>query len=160
MGASQFSSNPATMLPVIYEQKFGYDPTRLWDFKTTMDVVILAGGANDFIGTAGSGAMADPNNFSQVYSAWMKRIRSRYPNALIVAAIGASVKNSDRTLMAQYLGSALIQAQGPAGDANMIYFDYFANDPNGWTTYGDVAGHGSKWLADRLTPVIRSHMDW
>lgn len=173
---SQYDSNAARMLPATYEQRYGNDPSKLWDFSVPMDVVVFAGGANDFIGQAGSGAMADPDKFVQVYADWMVKTRSRYPKALLIAAMGASSQKSDRTLMAQYLTAAVAKAKAasPGGDPNMIFFDYFANDPNGWTTYGDVASKGganwacnyhpsrsgSQWLADRLAPVIRNHMGW
>lgn len=173
---SMYDNNVNHMLPIIYEQRYGNDPTRLWDFKTQMDVVIFGAGANDFLGTSGSGAMQDPDKFVQVYADWLVKTRSRYPKALLVAAIGASAKDSDRVLMGQYLNAAVAKAKAAngAGDPNIIYFDWFANDPNGWTTYGDVATKGganwgcnyhpsragSQWLADRMVPVIRSHMGW
>jgi lysophospholipase L1-like esterase len=174
--ASQYDGNPSHMLPIIYDQLVPNTPNHPYDFKVPMDVVIIGAGANDFIGTAGSGAIADPEKFMQVYADWLVRIRGHYPKALIVAAMGANAKQNDRTLMIQYLNTAVQRAQTTLGgsDPNIIFFDYFANDPNGWTTYGDAADKGgynwgcnyhpsiagSGWLAERLTPVVKTHMGW
>jgi lysophospholipase L1-like esterase len=174
--SSQFDSNPTHQLPVIHEQLVGNNPALPYDFKQQVDVVILSGGANDFIGTSGSGTVPDINKFVQTYTDWLLRVRGHYPRATIVAAVGANAKQTDRTSFIDYLKQAVQRAQAatPAGDPNILFFDYFANDPNGWTNYSDVAGAGglawgcnyhpsvagSAWLANRLVAAIRPHMGW
>ena len=177
---SQFDSNrdPNALLPYVYKHWIGGRFSPLWDFnKVMMDVVLLSAGGNDLLGDSGNGALTDPNKFISTYAQWMLDIRTYYPKASIYAIMSPNAKNNDRITMMNALKAAVAQAQSqrPGGqDSNMLFYDYFANDPNGWTVYDDVANKGgygwgcsyhtnvagSRWLGDRLAASIKSHMNW
>jgi hypothetical protein len=174
--ANDSSKDPNHLLPFIYNHLIGGDYTKLYDFKMPMDVVILSAGGNDFLGASGSGKLTDRTKFVTTYANWLLRIRGYYPNALIVAAMSPNAKNDDRINMLSVLTDAVHQAQTANGprDENMIMFDYFANDPNNWTVYDHVANAGgygwgcryhtsvtgSKWLAERMAPMIKANRGW
>jgi hypothetical protein len=170
------STDPNHHLPYIYHHWIGHQYSPLWDFHVPMDVVLVSGGGDDIIGDSGNGAFSNPNVFITTYANMLLDIRSHYSKASIYAIMSPNAKWNDRTTMMNALKAAVAQAQAsqPGGDPNILFFDYFANDPNGWTSYDDVANTGgygwgcayhtsmtgSQWLADRLAANIKSHMVW
>jgi lysophospholipase L1-like esterase len=170
---SQWDPNDLqNQLPSIYKWTVSPNPTPAWSFTGyTPDVVIINAGGDDVIGTAGNGALPDPNAFVQIYTQLLADIRAHYPKAQIVAALGSGLFGQDKVTITNAINLA-IAARTAAGDTQLSLFDYFGDKPNGWTTYADAGatllygceGHastaGSKFLGEKLAAFLRTKLSW
>jgi lysophospholipase L1-like esterase len=116
-----------------------------WDFsRYQANAVVINLGTND-IGHGVSGA-----TFQSAYTAFLRDIRARYPNAALFAV---------QTLKKRYVTEtkAAVTARKNAGDAKVYYVDTTGWLTNG-TDYEDGNGHpneaGHTKFANRLAPVI------
>ncbi|KOU68061.1 aromatic ring-opening dioxygenase LigA [Streptomyces sp. MMG1533] len=116
-----------------------------WDFsRYQASAVVINLGTND-IGHGVTGAA-----FQSAYTAFLRDIRAKYPNAVLFAV---------QTLKKRYVTEtkAAVSARNSAGDAKVRYVD-----TTGWLTdgtdYEDGNGHpneaGHTKFANRLAPVI------
>ncbi|WP_243982667.1 GDSL-type esterase/lipase family protein [Streptomyces sp. NEAU-YJ-81] len=120
-----------------------------WDFsRYQANAVVINLGTND-IGHGVTGA-----EFQTAYTALLRDIRAKYPNAALFAV---------QTLKKRYLTEtrAAVSARNGAGDAKVYYVD-----TSGWLTdgtdYEDGNGHpneaGHTKFANRLAPVISAKL--
>ncbi|MEV6126321.1 GDSL-type esterase/lipase family protein [Streptomyces violaceusniger] len=120
-----------------------------WDFsRYQANAVVINLGTND-IGHGVTGA-----EFQSAYTALLRDIRAKYPNAALFAV---------QTLKKRYLTEtrAAVSARNGAGDAKVYYVD-----TSGWLTdgtdYEDGNGHpneaGHTKFANRLAPVISAKL--
>ncbi|MGW7756944.1 GDSL-type esterase/lipase family protein [Streptomyces violaceusniger] len=120
-----------------------------WDFsRYQASAVVINLGTND-IGHGVTGA-----EFQSAYTALLRDIRAKYPNAALFAV---------QTLKKRYLTEtrAAVSARNGAGDAKVYYVD-----TSGWLTdgtdYEDGNGHpneaGHTKFANRLAPVISAKL--
>jgi hypothetical protein len=91
-----------------------------------------------------------------------------------VPILSPAATGTDRPALVSAIDQAISLAQGPGGDPNIVFFDYFEGDPAGWRTYDDAAralnlGYGcqyhpsvagSRFLAGRLAAMVKTHMGW
>lgn len=172
---SAYDNNASHYLPVIWTQVLAPLANPAHDFTPQMDVVIIAAGGNDLDGASGSGTLPNPQAFVTTYANWLAAIRGKYPKALIVATLNPAASGTDRPTLAAAISQAVSQAQASLGnDANVVYFDYFANDPNHWQNYADAVqalnlGYacqyhpspaGAEFLAARLAKFIAPRLGW
>lgn len=172
---SAYDNNTAHSLPVIWNQVLAPSAVPAYDFGTQVDVVVISGGGNDLDGASGSGTLPNEQAFVSTYANWLVAIRSKYPKALIIALLNPSASGTDRPTLAATVSRAVAQAKASLNDdANVVYFDYFANDPNNWQNYADAVqalnlGYacqyhpsvaGSEFLAGRLAKFIAGKLGW
>src|SRR5207247_2274360 len=77
-----FAGDMTDTLPVLYASTLG-DSARNWDHSSWIpDAVVINLGSNDF-------QQGDPGQpFVATYTAFVRRLRGYYPNALIICAVG------------------------------------------------------------------------
>jgi lysophospholipase L1-like esterase len=170
---SQYNpNNLKSQLSYVYQMTIAPNAQPAWGFTGyTPDVVVINGGGDDVFGESGRGAFPDPAAILSTYTQLLANIRSHYPKALIVAAIGAGAFGQDKVTISTAIQQA-IAARAAAGDTNVTFFDYFNGSPNGWSSYSDAAGTffygceyhasaaGSKFLGDQLATFLKAKLGW
>ncbi len=163
-------------LPLLYGRALPNDQSSSWDFSGWLaDVVVVDAGGNDLQGSPTdptSAHLANPAGFVQTYVTFLASIRQRYPKAHIFCVLTSAAQAQERTVLSGAIQQAIAQATA-AGDTQVSYFDYFANDPTN-QSYGDAATNenlaygcdyhpsraGSEFLAARLAAAIKQTMAW
>lgn len=172
IAASAFDpGNDNDQLPALWQMAVPPSSTPAYAFESLpVDVVLLNGGSDDLVGVYGAGVIADSNVFIAKYTALLADMRAHYPTALIVGIVTPNAIDTDKTILTTMI-TASVAARAAAGDARVYYFDYFTQDPNGWTSYNDAdaalnLGHGCQghpsdaggaFLAGRLATFLRAH---
>ena len=131
-----------------------------WDFHAwTPDVVIVNLGTNDFM-------RGDPGNaFVAAYSALLGRVRSHYPNALLVSALGPMLADTyppgamNLTHARRYL-TRIVEEAHTHGDARVVFLEFPTQDPttSGCGFHPTVATH--RLMATQLIAMLRAQMGW
>ena len=143
-------------LPTYYDRSLPTRPSSRWDFSRWQpQAVVVNLGTNDF------STDRDPPEaqFEAAYVALLERIRTRYPNAVILCTIGPVV--FDGLPEARQTISRAVQSRAAAGDAKVKAFELALTDP--------ANGHGCDWhpslrthqaLAKTLTAVLKTELGW
>lgn len=125
----------------------GQAGTDAWDFsRYAADGVVVNLGTND----RSHGVSAA--DFQAKYTAFLARIRSRFPNAKLFAL---------RTFIGRYAAEtqAAVQARNAAGDAQVFYVD-----TTGWLPAGGLSDSvhpndtGHRAVTDRLAPILSARL--
>ena len=97
-------------MPKLYSQILAGAATPVWTFPTTPQVVVINLGKNDF-------AVGDPGvAFREAYLAFMRTLRTRYPNAFIVCTTGPNLGDAAHAGQLGYVNQvfpSVIPKRGP-----------------------------------------------
>jgi lysophospholipase L1-like esterase len=125
------------VMPDLWLRTFADDPASTWDFsKYTPDVVVIDLGTNDF-------ATGDPGSaYTAAYSAFLKTLRGKYPNAFIICALG-TMGDPQLSIARGYISSAVMAAKS-GGDSKVSFLEMPTQDCN-------VDGCGCDYHPDLVT---------
>ncbi|HEY3445231.1 MAG TPA: SGNH/GDSL hydrolase family protein [Myxococcales bacterium] len=141
-------------MPDLYPLAHGGGPA--WDFSRFVpDAVLVNLGTNDF-------AMGPPDkaSFQTAYRGFLDTIRSKYPDAFILLAVGPMLGTSEAATAKVWLDE-LAAARGAAGDAKVSVVEFTPQDGN--------LGYGCDWhpsaathqqMADHLAPILKGLLGW
>jgi hypothetical protein len=144
-------------MPQIYPLVIPSDPTILWDFtRYVPDVVVINLGTNDF-----SPGTWDREQYRKTYVDFLKRLRSNYPLAFVIVAIGpmmsdafppgkqalTSIRDDVHSILATW------------GDTNCQFLEFPTQTaPYGEDWHPSIETHIR--MAGYLTRAIRQKMSW
>ena len=150
------------IMPEMYNRLDANDSTSRWDFsKYTPDVVVINLFQNDswiiaqakheqFKARFGNKAPA-PNDIIKAYETFVKTIRSKYPNAKIICALGSMDATREGSVWPGYVQQAVKNLK----DKNIYSFMF---------PYKNTGGHPSlkehKVMADQLIGYIEKNVKW
>jgi lysophospholipase L1-like esterase len=118
-------------MPVRFFRTLSADPTSVWDFHVTPDVVVVNLGTNDFNGPSPTPPTAE---FEAAYGTFLGKLRAHYPKAYLVVALssmmtdGASGGPKNRTPLRTSL-QKIVQTQSSTGDSRVSYFEFDEQSP-------------------------------
>jgi lysophospholipase L1-like esterase len=133
-----------------------------WDFaKYQPQVVVLNVGTNNF-------ALVDPGEarFVRLYHELVQSVRTAYPKAFIVCALGSMLSNvypegrNNLTQARKYMKVAVSKLK-EAGDTNLDFLEFPEQnhaDGLGCGFHPSLKTH--RLMGDRLTGFIKEHMGW
>jgi lysophospholipase L1-like esterase len=134
----------------------------LWDFAQYQpQVVVLNLGTNNF-------ALFDPGEarFVKVYLDLVAKVRSVYPNAFIVCALGSMLSDvypenrKNLTQARKYMKTAVAKLK-EGGDKNLEFLEFPEQnhaDGLGCGFHPSLKTH--KLMGDRLATFIKEHVGW
>ena len=152
---------PDNTIGELYDRSLTFDADSTWDFsRWTPDVILINLATNDF-----GKAIPDKDGWTNGYEAFIKRLRTHYPTAMIYCAIGpmmadSSATNKPLTTLRDYI-SIIKRDLSSDGDARIRVIDFGTQDPKN--------GLGSDWhpnikthelMADQLDATLRKDMSW
>ncbi len=140
-------------LPTLYERTL---PTEsgLWNFQWQADVVLVNLGTNDF-STDG-----DPTEgeFVPAYVALLEKLRSKYPNALLLCTVAPLLWGDDKTTSDAYVQKAVDQRVA-AGDKHVKRIDISVDAIGlGCDWHPSAATHAA--MGARLVTVLHDELGW
>ena len=150
------NGNTADQMGALYERTYADIPGSTWDFGSwTADVVVVNLGTNDF----GAGDPGQP--YVDAYSAMIKQVRTHYPHAYILGAVGSMMVGPNLAKNIAYVKSA-VGAANAGGDPRVSFVDLGVQD-------GNASGYGCDYhpsvatdqlMADKLTAAIKALTGW
>jgi lysophospholipase L1-like esterase len=146
----------------LYERTLPARPDSRWDFSSwTPDVVVINLGTNDF-------TRGDPgqSTFTRPYTALIQRVRTRYPAARIVCALGPMMTDTyppgaHALTRARGYITSVVESLRARGDAKVSFVEFPAQDPNdglGCDFHPSLKTH--RRMADELVTALRAQMGW
>lgn len=121
-----------------------------WDFsKYIPDVVTITLGQNDGI--------QDSMAFCSAYVAFIKTVRSKYPQAQIICLTSPMADDKLATVLKNYL-TGIVSAINSSGDNNVHKYFYSKQYHNGCGGHPDLQEH--TLIANELTAYIKTVMKW
>ncbi len=141
-------------LPEVYERTIPTESSGIWDFHWQADVVLVNLGTNDF-STDG-----DPTEgeFVTAYVALLEKLRSKYPNALLLCTIAPLLWGDDKTTSEAYVQKA-VEQRAEEGDSHVKRIDLSV----------DAIGQGCDWhpsaathaaMGAKLVTVLHDELGW
>lgn len=158
------STEAEEMMPALMERTLPGDPDSTWDWRAFVpEAVVVNLGTNDV-----SRPEFDSATFERGYGAILDRLRSLYPRARVVVALGPLITDDDPrpgtgrlTRMRSSL-QGLVSARQQQGDGNIRFLELYSGDPavEGYgcdqhpsaLTHARLAGV----LADALSDIARA----
>jgi lysophospholipase L1-like esterase len=135
------------IMPDVYYRLNPSNPGSKWDFNTwTPDVVVINLGQNDFWLIK----PPDPATMEAAYTKFFGAIRSKYPNALIIATIGCMDASSPQSPFPQYISEAVSSMKDPNITSHIFNF----------TTSLHPNASQQQAMAKELIPIIAKAKDW
>jgi hypothetical protein len=112
-----FAGDMNETMPVLYGRTLGVDPAIAWDYSSWIPhAVVINLGDNDF-------QQGDPGMpFVTTYTAFVKRLRGYYPQALIICAVGPKLTDPHLSRARQYV-MGIVSALKAAGDAKVDFLE-------------------------------------
>lgn len=152
---------PDNTIGELYDRALTDDAASQWDFsKWSPDVIVINLATNDF-----GKAIPEEAGWTTAYEAFIKRLRTHYPRAVVYCAIGTmmgdwSPTNKPLTTLRAYL-KKIVSDMAAAGDLRVHVIDFGTQDMKN--------GLGSDWhpskktheiMAAQLVETLRHDMDW
>lgn len=141
-------------LPTLYERTLPTESAGLWDFKWQADVVLVNLGTNDF-STDG-----DPTEgeFVPAYVALLEKLRSKYPNALLLCTVAPLLGGDDKSTSEACIQQAVDQRVS-AGDDRVKRIDLSVDAIGlGCDWHPNTATHAA--MGARLVTVLHDELGW
>jgi hypothetical protein len=148
--------NTDNVLPSVYGTTLGSQATPAWSFTPEPQAVVINLGTNDFSSNMNLGQ----TEFSTAYSAFLSTVRKKYPDALILCAIGSLLYGTGLTNATTYI-NAVVQAANQSGDQNVKVLNFGSQDAS--------QGTGCDWhpnvaeqqrMGDILTAELKKDFSW
>lgn len=152
---SDNTGNTQNVMPALFSNTLGEQKTPTWSFAVQPQAVVINLGTND---SSAHNLTAD--KFKPAYAAFLTTIRGKYPDALILCAVGSMLSGTDRTNAVQYLGE-LISDRSAQGDKKVKLLDLGTQDV--------LQGTGCSWhpnvaedarMAAILAGELKSSLGW
>ncbi len=142
-------------LPQIYDRVLPDQATPRWDFtRYTPDIVVINLGTNDF-----APGTPDATRFMSAYTDFVTRLRSYYPRARIICAVGPMLSDwypagQNQWTTIQNWVSSVVKGFNDRGDARVHYLAFERqSEPYGEDWHPSASTHEA--MATRLTEFIR-----
>lgn len=152
---SDNGGNTENVMPALFSNTVGEKKAPVWSFAAKPQAVVVNLGTND-----ASAHNLTADKFKPAYSAFLATIRSKYPDALVLCAVGSMLSGADRTNALKYIGE-LVAARAVQGDTKIKLLDLGTQDP--------LKGTGCAWhpnvaedarMAGLLTAELSSSLGW
>jgi lysophospholipase L1-like esterase len=148
----------ADTIPRLYERLLPGVPGSRYDFAVQPDVVVLNIGTNDFARTAPPDA-----EFREAYAAFVARLRTLHPKALLVLALGPMLFDEGdinfRTLARAAIAATIADAR-KQGDEKIAMIEFWSDpaDGAGCQVHPSLATH--RRMADQLVRLLEAKLGW
>ncbi len=161
-GRGLYKNNTGTTdgtLPQIYDNTIGDNASPDWNHTRYIpNVIVINLGTNDFNAEASGFGIVDSTVFVNTYIAFISKLRSYYPDAAIICAVGTMINDGypagGWTRMQRYV-SAVKKYKNSNGDKNVYHFKMNPQlPPYGEDWHPSEATHKS--MAIQLTAFINS----
>lgn len=142
-------------LPELYNQTLPAQTEPIWDFSTHQpNVVLINLGTNDF----STETLPDRAQFVEGYTLFLERVRTYYPNAVILSGVAPMLVNKKLEVAQEYIQQA-VKARAAAGDAQVQFVNLMVSvDSWGCDWHPSVATH--ELIAKKLETAIRLALGW
>jgi lysophospholipase L1-like esterase len=152
---------PDNTIPEIYDLSVPIDPTSLWNFpKPRPDVILINLGTNDF-----GNPSPDERGWTNAYEAFIHRLRTHSPSAMIYCAIGSMMgdwdpKTKSLTTIRGYMTRmvARINALGDRRVKLLEFAQQLGADGIGSMWHPSNATH--RKMAVQLVEAIKTDLGW
>jgi hypothetical protein len=143
------------VMPALFANTVGEQKTPVWSFAAKPQAVLINLGTND---SSAHNLTAD--KFKPAYSAFLATVRGKYPDALILCAVGSMLSGTDRTNAVTYINE-LVKELAAKGDKKVELLDLGSQDA--------LKGTGCDWhpnvaedarMASILTAKLKSALGW
>jgi hypothetical protein len=152
---SDNTGNTQNVMPALFGNTLGQQQLPAWTFAAKPQAVLINLGTND-----SSAHTLTAANFKPAYAAFLATVRSKYPHALILCAVGSMLYGADRASAVQYI-EELVAARAARGDANVKLLELGSQDP--------LQGTGCSWhpnvaedarMAGLLVAELKASLGW
>ncbi len=142
-------------MPILYGRTLPDQTTDTWDFTSWIpDAVVIYLGNNDF----GRGDPGQP--YVAAYEAFIARVRSHYPDALIVCTIGPNLADPKLSQERTYV-KGIVAATVAAGDNKIDFLEMpQPTAAEGTGCGGHPLASTHKRMGDALVAELKSRLAW
>lgn len=144
-------------MPLYYDRTLPDRADSTWDFARYQPQAVVVN-----LGTNDMSTDVDPSDqeFVTAYAELLTRVRSAYPDALILCTVGPLLNGTDLTTARAYIAAAVEQRTG-AGDSNVQTFELAPTNP--------IDGYGCDYhpslrthevMAEVLTSTLEAELGW
>ncbi|MES1188301.1 MAG: GDSL-type esterase/lipase family protein [Myxococcales bacterium] len=143
------------VMPALFPNTVGEQKTPAWSFAAKPQAVVINLGTND---SSAHNLTAD--KFKPAYTAFLTTIRSKYPDALILCAVGSMLSGTDRTNAVAYINE-MVADLSAKGDKKVKLLDLGTQDA--------LKGTGCAWhpnvaedarMAGILSAALKDSLGW
>lgn len=152
---SDNGGNTQNVMPALFANTVGQQKTPAWAFTAKPQAVVINLGTND-----ASAHNLSADKFKPAYAAFLATVRSKYPDALILCAVGSMLSGDDRSNALKYL-EELVASRADQGDKKVKVLDLGVQDA--------LKGTGCSWhpnvaedarMAGLLAAELKSSLGW
>ncbi len=143
------------VMPLLFGNTLGEQKTPAWSFVAQPQAVVINLGTND---SSAKNLTAD--KFKPAYSAFLSSVRTKYPAALVLCAVGSMMSGTDRDNAVKFINE-LVADRAAQGDAKVKLLDLGTQDV--------LKGTGCAWhpnvaedqrMAALLAAELKSSLGW
>lgn len=152
---SDREGNRARVMPALFGNTLGEQPAPAWNFALEPQAVVINLGTND-----AAAHNLTPDKFEPAYAAFVATVRTKYPSAFILCAVGSMLYGADRQAALEQL-RRVAAGRARLGDSRVRVLDLGVQDPligTGCSWHPSVAEH--ERMAKILVAELRSSLDW
>lgn len=150
IGLMKSCCNMDIIMPKVYDNISMRDDSIQWDFTAYQpDLVSVCLGQND--------GVQDSAAFCNNYITFLKRVRSYYPNAVIMLLTSPMAEDRLRNFMRSSI-DAVLKNRKAAGDTKMYSYVFYKQYIGGCDYHPSVEEH--KQIAAELSTFIKQIMSW
>jgi lysophospholipase L1-like esterase len=156
-GWGMYSDNTGdanNVMPRLFPNTLGEQTAPAWAFTAKPQAVVINLGTND-----SSAGNLTAEKFKPAYAAFVTTVRQKYPDALILFAVGSMLSGTARTTAMQLL-TAITQDRAAMGDTKVKLLDLGTEDAtmSGCDWHPSAADH--QRMAGILTRELGSSLGW
>jgi lysophospholipase L1-like esterase len=157
-----WSGRTTEEMSTLYDRTIATQAASRWDFaRWTPDAIVVNLGTNDFNrGDPGQGAFVKP------YLAFVQRLRTLYPSALIVCALGPMLTDNyppgghALTRARLYITQVVAQVRA-AGEKRIVFVEFPSQDfANGLGCDYHPSLKTHRMMGDQLAATLRAELKW